>query len=401
MKKTVFESIVIAMTAFIIAGCSKTKTREIETPGVTDTQILIGTSCALGGYASFLGTQYSHGSEAFINDINDRGGIHGRKIKLIVYDDQYDPAKCVANTQKLIGEDRVFMLFDYVGTPTSVKVIDIINKAEVPAFGFFTGAEELRTPFRPYMFHVRDSYYAEAEGAISYFVDKVGWVGLKKIAVMYQEDAFGLAVLEGVQQALKRRNMETVATATFPRGTTNVENALKIIKASGADAVVMVGTYSPLARFVSISHKAGFTPYFHTVSFVGSEAYGKELVEVHKVAPSQYDKIIVTQVVPSPFDDSFPTVRRYRELITKYFPRDHPNYVALEGFVNALVLSKILEACGRELTREKFITALESMRNLDIGIGMPVTYGPLDHRGLEGIYYSKLTKDGTFRIFKP
>jgi len=396
MKKTALLNMVMAMAVLIIAGCSETK--KIETPGVTDTQILIGTSCALGGYASFLGTQYTHGALAFIIDINDKGGIHGRKINLIFYDDQYDPAKCVANTQKLIGEDRVFMLFNYVGTPTSVKIIDIVNKAEVPAFGFLTGAEALRTPFRPYMFHVRDSYYGEAEGAISYFVDKLG---LKKIAVMYQEDAFGLAVLEGVQQALKRRNMETVATATFPRGTTNVENCLKIIKGSGADAVVMAGTYAPLAKFVSISHKAGVTPYFHTVSFVGSEAYGKELVEFHKVASSQYDKIIVTQVVPSPFDDSFPTVRHYRELVAKYFPHDQPNYVALEGFVNALVLSKILEACGKELTREKFVTTLESIHNVDIGIGMAVTYGPLDHRGLEGIYYSKLTKDGTFRIFKP
>ena len=396
MKKTVLVNIVMAMGILVIAGCSKTT--KMETPGVTDTQIFIGTSCALGGYASFLGTQYSHGAEAFINDLNDKGGIHGRKIKLIVYDDQYDPAKCVANTQKLIGEDRVFMLFNYVGTPTSVKIIDIVNRAEVPTFGFFSGAEALRTPFRPYMFHVRDSYYGEAEGAISYFVDRLG---LKNIAVMYQEDAFGQAVLEGVQYALKRRNMETVATATFPRGTTNVENSLKVIKGSGADAVVIVGTYTPLAKFVSLSHKAGFTPYFHTVSFVGSEAYGKELVEVYKVAPAQYDKIIVTQVVPSPFDDSFPTVRHYRELIAKHFSPDQPNYVALEGFVNALVLSRVLEACGRELTREEFITALESIHNMDIGIGMPVTYGPLDHRGLEGTYYSKLTKDGTFRIFKP
>ena len=396
MKKTVLLNMIMAMSVLIIGGCSETK--KIETPGVTDTQILIGTSCPLGGYASFLGTQYSHGSEAFINDINDKGGIHGRRIKLIVYDDQYDPAKCVANTQRLIGEDRVFMLFDYVGTPTSVKIIDIVNKAEVPTFGFFTGAEALRTPFRPYMFHVRDSYYGEAEGAMGYFIDKLG---LKKIAVMYQEDAFGLAVLEGVQLALKRRNMETVVTATFPRETTNVEKSLKIIKASGAEVVVMVGTYTPLARFVNISHKAGFTPYFYTVSFVGSEAYGRELVQVYNIAPSQYNKIIVTQVVPSPFDDSFPTVRHYRELITKYFPQDEPNYVALEGFVNALVLSKILEVCGKELTREKFVTALESIHNMGIGIGMPVTYGPLDHRGLEGIYYSRLTKDGTFRIFKP
>jgi branched-chain amino acid transport system substrate-binding protein len=396
MKRLILISPVVAIVVLILSGCPNVK--KMETPGVTDTLILIGSSCALGGYATFLGTQYTHGSEAYINDINDKGGIQGRKIKLIVYDDQYDPAKCVANTQKLISEEGVFMLFDYVGTPTSVKIIDIVHKSEIPTFGFLTGAEALRTPFRPYMFHVRDSYYAEAEGTISYFVDKLG---LKNIAVMYQEDAFGLAVLEGVQKALKRRNMETAATATFERETTNVEKALKIIRQSAADAVVMVGTYGPLAKFVNISHKSGFTPYFHTVSFVGSEAYGKELVLIHKIKPSQYDKIIVTQVVPSPFDDSFLTVRRYRELVTKYFPQDYPNYVALEGFVNAIVLTKILEGCGKELTREKFINTLESTKNLDVGIGMEVTYGPMDHRGLEGIYYSRLTKDGTFRIFKP
>jgi len=382
-----------------ITGCSRGKNAANTTQGVTDSEILIGSSSALGGHASFLGTETIHGSLAYINEINQQGGVHGRKIRLISYDDQYDPAKTVANTQKLISQDKVFILFDYVGTPTSVKIVDIVHETKIPALGFFTGAEPLRTPFRPMMFHVRDSYYSEAEGAVAYFVDKLG---LKKIAVMYQEGAFGLAVLTGVQLALKRRNMETAATATFVRGTMNVENAVKNIKASGAQAVVMVGTYSPLAKFIKKSLDANYTPYFHTVSFVGSEAFGMEIV-AQKVGAEYYEKIIVTQVVPSPFSEesSAAAVKEYISLIKKYYPDDKPNYVALEGFINAKVLVKALQDAGKDLTREKFIATLEAMQNVDVGIGKQITYGMLDHSGLEGIYYSRLSKDGMFRIFEP
>jgi ABC-type branched-subunit amino acid transport system substrate-binding protein len=386
----------VAVLIFSSSGCMQKKKNVEKTPGVTDTEIVIGSSSALGGHASFLGTQTIHGSIAWIKEVNEKGGIHGRKIRLISYDDQYDPPKTVTNTQRLINKDKVFALFDFVGTPTSVKIIDIVHKAEIPILGFFTGAEALRTPYRPYMFHVRDSYYAEAEGAIEYFVDRLG---LMKIAVMYQEDAFGLAVLTGVQLALERRNKETVATATYIRGTMDVEEAVKIIKASGAEAVVMVGTYSPLAKFIKKSHDDGFTPYFHTVSFVGSEAFGKEIVETQQIDPLQYGRIIVTQVVPSPFSDELSGVKDYLRLIKKYYPNDKPNFVALEGFINAKVLVKALEDSGRALTREKFIDTLESINNYDLGIGKGIAYSVLDHQGLEGIYYSKVTGDGTFKIF--
>lgn len=153
--------------------------------GVSENIIYLGSSSALSGHASFLGTQYIHGALAYFKDANKQG-IHGRKIQLISLDDQYDPPKTVTNTQRLINIEKVFALFNYVGTPTSVKIIDIVHHAQIPSIGFFTGAEKLRTPFRPYMFHIRDSYYAEAEGAVSYFVDKLGF---KKIAVVYQQDA--------------------------------------------------------------------------------------------------------------------------------------------------------------------------------------------------------------------
>lgn len=397
MYKKSLNVLFIVLIIYYFLGCVQDNKIVEKTPGVTDTAIILGSSSALGGHASFLGTQTVHGSLAYINEINENGGVHGRKIRLITYDDQYDPPKTVTNTQRLINKDKVFALFDYVGTPTSVKIIDIVHEAKIPAIGFFTGAEALRTPYRPYMFHVRDSYYSEAEGAVAYFVDKLG---LNKIAVMYQEDDFGLAVLTGVQLALERRNKDTITTATYIRGTMDVEEAVHAIKASEAEAVIMVGTYSPLAKFIKKSHDAGYTPYFHTVSFVGSEAFGKEIVE-QNVDPSQYDKIIVTQVVPSPFSNDLGGVEEYLRLIKKYYPKDKPNYVALEGFINAKVLVKALEDTGHDITREKFIEALELMHNYDVGIGKEITYSVLDHQGLGGIYYSRISEDGVFRIFQP
>jgi branched-chain amino acid transport system substrate-binding protein len=368
-----------------------------HTPGVSATEILLGSSSALGGHASFLGTQYTHGAMAWFNEVNAMGGVHGRKIRLISYDDAYDPPSTVANTEKLILEDEVFMLFNFVGTPTSVKIIDIVHENAVPAFGFFTGAEALRTPFRHYMFHVRASYYAEAEGAVSYFVDTLGH---EKLAVVYQDDAFGKAVLTGVQLALYRRGMEIVAADTFVRGTMDVQRAVNTIKDSGAESVIMVGTYSPLAKFIRQCQEEEFSPYFHTVSFVGSAAFAGEIL-AQGINPSLYEQIIVTQVVPSPLSDELELVKNYRAMAGKYFPEDEPNYVALEGFINAQVLGKALQLTGAGLTRQAFINTVEKINKLDIGIGKPISFGPFDHNGLEEIYYSRLDQDGTFKVFMP
>ncbi len=366
--------------------------------GVTDKEILIGSSSALSGHASFLGTQYTHGSLAYFNEVNAQGGINGETIKFITYDDQYDPPKAVENTNKLINEDKVFALFDYVGTPTGVKVIDPVQAAKIPILGFFTGAETLRTPFRQYIFHVRDSYYDEAEAAVAYFADKLDF---KKIAVMYQDDAFGQAVLAGAQLALKKRSLEPVALATFKRGTMDVELALETIRPSEAQAVIMVGTYSPLAKFIKISNDAGFKPYFHTVSFVGSLAYAKEIVQTQKVDASQYDKIIITQVVPSPLTEELPGIQEYLAAAKKHYPADQANDVALEGYINAKVLVKALKDAGAQLTRESFIKALESIQNFDVGIGKTISYSSSNHQGLKGVYYAKVTADSNFKKFDP
>jgi len=379
---------------FILNACSESDNQQT---GISEGEILLGSSSALGSHASFLGIQYQKGSMAWFNELNAAGGVHGRKIRLISYDDKYDPPLTVENTKRLIDDDQVFALFNYVGTPTSAKIIDIVNESNIPAFGFFTGAEALRTPFRPNMFHVRASYYEEAEGAITYFVDDLGF---KDIAVFYQDDAFGLAVLEGVNQALNRRDMQIADTATYIRGGTEVKGAVKRLANSKAQAVIMVGTYKPLAKFVKLSHFQRYFPYFHTVSFVGSKAYGLEL-KGRGVQSSELDKIIVTQVVPSPHANEEAIVSDYREMIKKYFPDEKPNYVSLEGYINAKILTEALKIAGKELTRTKLIEAIQGIDNLDIGIGKNLVYGPQDHQGLNGVYYSKLGDDGNFHVFNP
>ncbi|HEY9245996.1 MAG TPA: ABC transporter substrate-binding protein, partial [Candidatus Methanoperedens sp.] len=367
-----------------------------NTNGISDTEILIGSSVPLTGENSVWGTHYLNGSLALINEINSQGGIHGRKIRLITYDDWYDPTKTVANTQKLIMEDRVFILFDYVGTPTSIKIIDMTEEAKIPVLGIFSGAEELRTPFRPYIFNVRASYYQETGAAIDYFVKNLG---LKRIAVFYQDDAFGLAGLRGVEIALNKYGMKPVATSTYLRTTEDLEDAQRIIGRENPEVIVMIGTYKPLATFIKRFREQGNDPYFYSVSIVGADAFALELsgMGIHTS-----DKIIVTQVVPDPYENAaiyLRTVKNYRTQLAKYFPEDKPSYVGMEGYMNSLILVKVLNDTGRDLNRNSFIKSMESLNDYSAGIGFPGNFGPSDHQAFDKVFISRLEK-GRFLLFE-
>jgi len=349
--------------------------------GVTDTEILIGSSCALTGHASFLGTNYIHGALSYINRVNEKGGVHGRKIRVTVYDDGYDPPRCVFNTQRLINQDKVFALFCYVGTPTSVEIIPIVEEAKIPVVGLFTGANALRNPFRKYIFNIRASYYQEIAAMVKHLVEDEG---SRKFAVFYQYDAYGFDGLTGAELALKKYNLEPIARASYMRGTMDVEQALEKIVASGAEVVIMIGTYDPCAKFIRLARARDFFPVFYNVSFVGGNELARKL-------GSDGEGVIVTQVVPSPDTRALlPRVDEYCRLLEKYYPKDQPSYVGVEGFINARVLVRGLELAGRKLDRESFISAMESMEEYCTGIGHAVTFGPKDHQGLDTVYFSQI-----------
>lgn len=355
--------------------------------GVTDSEIVIGSCSALEGPASFLGTQTVTGAKAYLSLVNDQGGVNGRKIKLVARDDGYEPAKTIACVNQLIQQDKVFAMGFFVGTPTGVKAVPMAEAQKVPVLGFFTGAEILRSPVKRHVFHVRASYYDEARAQVENLIG----LGMKKIAVFYQEDAFGQAVLEGVKIALKKHNMAPVALGTFPRNTMDVAKGLADIKPSNPDAVIMVGTYAPLAEFVKRAKADKWNSLFLTVSFVGTEAYAKALGKDGNGA-------IVTQVVPPPGRTELGGVAQYASALKKYFPEAEPNFVSLEGFVNAMVMVEGLKRAGKDLTRDKLLAALESIKDLDLGIDMKVSFGPTRHHAFDQVFPTVL-RDGQATAF--
>ena len=387
MKSTIGLITALSCLICLISSCERTNDTEISPEkvlGVTDTEILIGSSLALGGHASYLGTQTLHGALSYINYINEKGGIHGRKIKIIAYDDGYDPPRCVSNTQKLIIKDKVFALFCYVGTPTTVKVIPIVEESKIPLVGMFTGANALREPLHRYIINIRASYYQETGGAVRRLVQDLG---IRKVAIFYQYDAYGFDGLKGTELALKQYGLTPVATGSYIRGTMDVEQGLNKIMTSGAEAVVMIGTYDPCAKFIKLARSKDFDPMFINVSFVGGEELARKLGK-------EGEGVIVTQVVPSPEAPETQTLLLgaldYSNLLKLYYPKDKPNFVGLEGYINAKVLVEGLRRAGRDLNRERFINAIESIQNYSLGIANTLNFSPDDHQGLERVYFTHI-----------
>jgi len=383
-------ALMVVSVVWIFIGKSKKSAPTIAAaPGVTKDKIIIGSSAALTGFAGFLGSEYIKGAMSYINEVNQTGGVNGRKIEVISYDDAYDPALAVVNTQKLINQDKVFALFNYVGTPTAVKVMPLVDEAKIPLIGLFTGANALRNPLDKNIFNIRASYYQETGTFIKGVVEELK---LSKIAVFYQYDAYGFDGLKGAQLALEKYNLKSAAEASFERGILNVEAALEAIKASNAEAVVMIGTYSPIARFVKLARAGGFNPIFHSVSFVGSEAFAKEL-------GAAGDGVVVTQVVPPPVEKNLLYgVDDYLVALKKYYPDSDTSFGSLEGYVNAVILVEGIKRAGTDPTREKLITALESIDNYALGLASPVSFSADNHQGMNRVYLTYI-KDGKFVLF--
>ena len=380
MKRWIYPLLILSLVA-CSGGAPGEKPGTGRSPGFDAQEILVGSSLALTGHASFLGIQTLHGALSYLSEVNEAGGIHGRKMRVIAYDDGYDPPRCLENTQKLIAVDRVFALFSYVGTPTSVKIMPLLQEARIPLVGLFTGAQILRNPFQRYIINIRASYHQETGAVVREFVESLG---IRKIAVFYQYDDYGFDGLTGTQIALKRYGLEPVAMGHYRRGSLEIEDALSQIIRSGAEAVVMIGTYEPCAAFIRLARARHFNPIFHCVSFVGPE----ELV--NRVGPLG-DGVIITQVVPPPSAILLlPAAEEYSRLLGRLYPEDKPNYVGFEGFLNAKILVEGLRRAGPIPDREKFIDAIETIQNFSLGIGNPVTFGPQDHQGLDKVYFTQI-----------
>ena len=350
--------------------------------GVTADKVRLGQAAVFTGPAAQLGIQMRNGIKAYFDDVNEKGGVHGRKLELVSEDDLYESTKAPAASKKLIDEHKVFALLGYVGTPTGVAHLPVVTEAKVPLVGMFTGAEVLREPINRYVFHVRASYYDETDK----IVEQVVSTGGKKISVFYQSDAYGEAGRKGTEIALTKRGMKIHSTGTVERNTVKVEEAVKAINASQPDAVVMVCAYTSCAEFIRQMKKAGSAAIFYNVSFVGSkalaDALGKDGVGV-----------AISQVVPFPWSRSVPVVKEYQALAKKAGFPDY-NFSAMEGFLTAKVMVEALKRTGKDLTREKFVDTMEKME-ADLG-GFHVSYSPKNHAGSRFVDLTIIGQEGKF-----
>ena len=378
--------------------------------GVNDSEFLLGMSAAFSGPSRGLGIELHRGASAYFEHINRQGGIGGRRIRIRTYDDGYQPDPAVNNTMTLMLEDRVFLLFGYVGTPTVTRVLPMLKKfqdRDTYLFFPFTGAAPQREPpYGDFAFNLRASYAQETAGLVDNFVT----VGRKRIAVFYQADAYGRSGWSGVRTALARHGETIVGEATYKRGAkfTNIMRVqVEILKKADADAVICIGSYAACAAFARDAVDLGLSVPMANLSFVGSENLLKLLLEVYADAEPYTRLLVNSQVVPSYEDVTIPAVREYRDLMSRYDPQapeeliKEPyspfphSFVSLEGFLDAKLMVEVLRRLGDSPLRQGLEAAVFSIKDFDLGIGEQVSFGPERRQGLQRIYYT-VVEDGRF-----
>lgn len=343
----------------------------VAEPGITDNSITLGMTSPFSGTNGVYGTDMRQVIQTYFDQVNKAGGVNGRKINLVALDDGYETDRAVANTKSLIEEKNVFaLLASYGSSPTTEAMNKVFGPAKVPLVGTISGAGSLREPISQnpngrYMFNVRASYADETEAIVSQLVS----LGLKNIAVFYQNDGFGKSGLDGVTVALKKHNLAPTTAATVERNSVDVTAAVEAIAKSKPQAVVMVTLYKPTAAFVKAMKKANQSPMFMTLSPVGTEQLVAEL------GPDARG-IGISQVMPYPFNDIVPMVRDYQKLVGA---KAGYSYYGIEAYAMARVMVDALKRMGKDPSREKLMAALEST-SLDMG-GLKVAYSATNRQG--------------------
>ena len=370
----------------VLAAFLATSISVFAEDGVSPDKIVFGQATALDGPASALGQGMKMGLEAAFAEVNKAGGVKGRKLELKSVDDGYEPTKSIEAVKKLLEEDKVFAIAGAVGTPTAAATQPIATAAGAPFIGAFTGAEFLREPYKPLVLNIRASYFQETEAMVEHLTKDLG---ASRIAIMYQDDAFGQAGLAGVKKALDKRQMQLAGEGTFERNTVAVKTALLAIKKAEPHAVIMISPYKPAAEFIKLAKQIKLDVTFVNISFVGSDALAKELGPVGA-------GVVITQVVPFPKDAAIPVVGRYQASLKASAPDAQPGFVSLEGYLVGRAIISALEKVGGDLTRQALIEAVQKAGTLDLD-GFKLVYGPSNNRGSDQVFLTVIQADGSFK----
>jgi branched-chain amino acid transport system substrate-binding protein len=355
--------------------------------------IIIGVSNVQTGPSRGLGQDLVRGSRSYFDLVNNDGGVFGRQLTIVLKDDEYEPDPAVKNTNELIGQDKAFFLFDYVGTPTLTRTLPLLRyyqSENIVNVAPFTGADPQRLPpYSQFVFNIRASYREETRGLVRYFHSK----GFTKLGIFAQADAYGKSGELGVVDALADFNLKVVRVVTYTRNQPfedDMNAQVKLLREAGVDAVVAVGVYGPAAAFIRDARKSGWRAPIANLSFVNAS----EMLQKLRVASKESGidltvDLINSQVVPSPDDSRLPMVAAFRA----HTASEECTFIGLEGWLNAVVVTEALRRAGPNPSRISFIHAMESLHDWDPGLGTAIEFSPTNHQGLHQVWLTR-TVDG-------
>ena len=352
-------------------------------------ELVVAQVAPLSGVLASTGKQMVLGGQIYFDHINANGGVHGARIKHLVVDDSYKVDETVRLTREVLARSDVVALFGFAGTANVGKLLSegVLEQGGAALVAPYTGGEVLRKPFNPWIFHVRAGYADEAE----HMVKQVTTLGMRRVAVMYQDDAFGKAGLAGVEAALASRKLKLAVVAPYERNTDKVEEAVRLINASDAQAVIMISVNRSTAAFAKRYREAGGGAQLYNISVV-------DPAELVKLAGLQnVHGLGISQVVPYPYSPNLAVVREYQAALKKYAPNEAVNYTSFEEYLGAKVLVEGLRRAGPNPTRAKVLKALESMERFDLG-GTSVGYSASNRIGSRSVEVTVI--GGSGRLMK-
>jgi branched-chain amino acid transport system substrate-binding protein len=383
MKYSTLTKALVAGTVLAATGLSVAQTQ-----GVNKGELVLGSIQDLSGPIAGFGKQTRMGMLLRIDEINEQGGINGRKLKLIVEDSAYDPKKAVLAAQKLVNQDKVFAMLGHMGTAQNLAAMPVQFEKNVINFFPVTAAREMYEPFHKLKYSFAATYYDQMRTALPALVKEKS---AKKVCAIYQDDDFGLEVIRGADEGLKTLGMTMTEKTSFKRGATDFSSQVAKLKSSGCDFVVLGTIIRETIGTIGESRKTGFSP-----TFLGSSAAYTDLI--HKLGGKAMDGLYATMTVANPYlDDASQPIRFWA---TKYKTKftDDPTVFSVYGYSIVDVFAKAALKAGANLTTESFIKAMDTMViPPDMFGSAPATYTATKRLGSDASRMSQL-QDGRWKV---
>jgi len=386
MKRALMVCLLAVVVGFGLAGPIHAE------DGVTDTEIVIGSHQDLSGPIAGWGIQVKLGLEMRAREINEAGGIHGRKIRLVIEDSAYDPKKAIMVTNKMISRDKVFCFIGNMGSPTAGATKPIISRHKIPQMFPLTAASLFFEPYDRYSFGGFVPYYDQTRCLVKYMVEKKG---LKRFGLMYQDDEMGAIMMKGFEDQLKVHALEPVGMESYKRGATDFSSQVAKLRKADAEFVVLATVLRETVGGLKEAKKLGWDVQMGGMT----PTYTNYVIMLCLKAGFSADGYWAAAQTPYVMADSpIPWVREWWKRHVEWYGKD-PDMPTTAGYAGVDFFALAAEKAGKDLTREKLIDAMETMEPYhDKFGGVPVQFTKTSHQGADQVIITKVVENRFVKV---